>query len=57
MTKRFVVLMDRTFSATERGVIYRLIRSRRDMRQFAPDPIPPEMLLRICWKRWDGGPG
>jgi hypothetical protein len=57
MTKRFVVLMDRTFSATERGVIYRLIRRRRDMRQFAPDPIPPEMLLRICWKRWDGGPG
>jgi 5,6-dimethylbenzimidazole synthase len=47
MTERFVDLMDRTFSATEREVIYRLIRSRRDIRQFAPDPIPPETLLRI----------
>jgi len=47
MTERFVDLMDRTFSATEREVIYRLIRSRRDVRQFAPDPIPPETLLRI----------
>jgi len=47
MTERLVDLMDRTFSATEREVIYRLIRSRRDVRQFAPDPIPPEMLLRI----------
>ena len=47
MTERFVDLMDRTFSATEREVIYRLIRSRRDIRQFAPDPIPPEALLRI----------
>jgi 5,6-dimethylbenzimidazole synthase len=47
MTERLVDLMDRTFSATEREVIYRLIRSRRDIRQFAPDPIPPETLLRI----------
>jgi 5,6-dimethylbenzimidazole synthase len=47
MTERFVDLMDRTFSATEREVIYRLIRSRRDVRQFAPDPIPPEALVRI----------
>jgi len=47
MTERLVDLMDRTFSATEREVIYRLIRSRRDVRQFAPDPIPPETLLRI----------
>ena len=47
MTERFVDLMDRTFSATEREVIYRLIRSRRDVRQFAPDAIPPETLLRI----------
>jgi len=47
MTERLVDLMDRTFSATEREVVYRLIRSRRDVRQFAPDPIPPEMLLRI----------
>jgi 5,6-dimethylbenzimidazole synthase len=47
MTERLVDLMDRTFSTTEREVIYRLIRSRRDIRQFAPDPIPPETLLRI----------
>jgi len=47
MTERLVDLMDRTFSATEREVIYRLIRSRRDIRQFAPDPIPPEVLRRI----------
>lgn len=47
MVERFVDLMDRTFSATERETIYRLIRSRRDIRQFAPDPIPPETLLRI----------
>jgi hypothetical protein len=57
MTERFVDLMDRTFSATERGVINRPIRSRRDIRQFVPDPIPPETLLRTCWERWDGGPG
>jgi 5,6-dimethylbenzimidazole synthase len=47
MTERLVDLMDRTFSATEREVIYRLIRSRRDIRQFAPDPIPPDALRRI----------
>ena len=47
MVERFVDLMDRTFSATEREAIYRLIRSRRDVRQFAPDPIPPDTLLRI----------
>jgi 5,6-dimethylbenzimidazole synthase len=47
MTERMVDLMHRTFSATEREVIYRLIRSRRDIRQFAPDPIPPDVLQRI----------
>jgi hypothetical protein len=57
MTERFGALMDRTFSAAERGVIYRLIRSRRDIRQFVPDPIALETLLRTCWERWDGGPG
>jgi len=45
--ERFVELMDRTFSATERETIYRLIRSRRDIRQFASDPIPPAVLRRI----------
>jgi 5,6-dimethylbenzimidazole synthase len=47
MTERLVDLMDRTFSAPEREVIYRLIRSRRDIRQFAPDPLPPDVLQRI----------
>jgi 5,6-dimethylbenzimidazole synthase len=47
MAERFVELMAHTFSAADREVIYRLIRSRRDIRQFAPDPIPPETLQRI----------
>jgi 5,6-dimethylbenzimidazole synthase len=47
LVERFADLMDRTFSATERETIYRLIRSRRDVRQFAPDPIPAETLLRL----------
>ena len=33
MVERFVDLMDRTFSATEREKTYRFIRSRRDIRQ------------------------
>ena len=45
--ERLVDLMDRTFSATERETLYRLIRSRRAIPQFAPDPIPPAVLLRI----------
>jgi 5,6-dimethylbenzimidazole synthase len=47
MAERLAALMERTFSATDREVIYRLIRSRRDIRQFAPDPIPAELLQRI----------
>jgi 5,6-dimethylbenzimidazole synthase len=47
MAERVGELMDRPFSATERETIYRLIRSRRDIRQFASEPIPPETLLRI----------
>jgi 5,6-dimethylbenzimidazole synthase len=47
MAERLAALMERTFSATDREVIYRLIRSRRDIRQFAPDPIPAERLQRI----------
>lgn len=39
--------MEPSFSASDREVIYRLIRSRRDIRQFAPDPIPPQTLQRI----------
>jgi 5,6-dimethylbenzimidazole synthase len=47
MAERFGDVMERDFSTTEREVIYRLIRSRRDIRQFAPDPIPPQTLWRI----------
>src|SRR5262245_9995912 len=47
MTERLVDLMDRTFRAADGEVIYRLIRSRRYVLQFAPDPIPPEVLQRI----------
>lgn len=47
MAERFAELMERTFSAADREVIYRLIRSRRDIRRFASDPIPPETLRRI----------
>ena len=47
MAERFAELMEQTFSAADREVIYRVIRSRRDIRQFAPDPIPPEILRRI----------
>jgi 5,6-dimethylbenzimidazole synthase len=47
MVERLAELMERTFSAMEREVIYRLIRSRRDIRRFAPDPIPAEVLWRI----------
>jgi 5,6-dimethylbenzimidazole synthase len=35
------------FTAAEREAIYRVMRSRRDVRQFRPDPIPDEVLRRI----------
>ena len=40
-------LIERPFSAAERGVIYQVIRSRRHVRHFAADPIPLETLRRI----------
>jgi 5,6-dimethylbenzimidazole synthase len=40
-------LLERTFSATEREVIYRLIRGCGQVRHFAADPIPMETLQRI----------
>jgi hypothetical protein len=63
-------LIERTFSAAERGVIYRVIRSRRHVRHFAADPIPMETLWRIFdaamyvpsargkppWLEWQGLP-
>jgi nitroreductase len=40
-------LLERTYSAAERAVIYRLIRGSRQVRHFAADPIPQETLQRI----------
>lgn len=39
---------DNSFSHAERNGLYRAIRERRDVRsQFLPDPIPPEVLVRL----------
>ena len=35
------------FGAAEREAIYNVMRGRRDIRQFRPDPIPDEVLRRI----------
>jgi 5,6-dimethylbenzimidazole synthase len=35
------------FGEVEREAIYRVMRSRRDIRHFLPDPIPDEVLRRI----------
>src|SRR5262249_45069693 len=35
------------FSEAERAAIYRVIRARRDVRRFRPDPIPPDVLQRL----------
>jgi 5,6-dimethylbenzimidazole synthase len=35
------------FSAGDREVLYRVIKRRRDVRAFRPDPIPSETLYRI----------
>jgi len=40
-------LLERTYSAAEREVIYRLIRGCGQVRHFAADPIPMETLQRI----------
>lgn len=40
-------LLERTYSAAEREVIYRLIRGCGRVRHFAADPIPMETLQRI----------
>ena len=47
MQEPFAQLIERTFSAAEREALYRLIRSRRDVRQFASDPIPTDVVRRI----------
>jgi 5,6-dimethylbenzimidazole synthase len=47
MREPFAQLLERTFSATEREVIYRLIRSCGQVRRFTAEPIPRETLQRI----------
>jgi 5,6-dimethylbenzimidazole synthase len=47
MREPLAQLLDRTFSAAEREVIYRLMRSCGQVRRFAADPIPMETLRRV----------
>jgi 5,6-dimethylbenzimidazole synthase len=47
MREPLAQLLERTFSAAEREVIYRLIRGCGQVRHFATDPIPRETLQRI----------
>lgn len=35
------------YSKAEQSAIYRVIAERRDMRHFRPDPVAPEVLLRL----------
>src|SRR5579885_3489332 len=35
------------FSEAEREAIYRVMRARRDVREFRPDPVPFEVIERI----------
>lgn len=35
------------FNQSERDAIYRVMRERRDMRHFLPDPVNPEILKRL----------
>lgn len=39
----------RDFTAEEIEAIYRVIRERRDMRHFRPDPVDPAVLRRLLW--------
>ncbi len=35
------------FSRTERDTLYAILRARRDMRHFLPDPVDPDVLARL----------
>ncbi len=39
----------RDFSPEEIAAVYRVIRERRDMRHFLPDPVDPDVLKRLLW--------
>jgi 5,6-dimethylbenzimidazole synthase len=42
------VSLDHAFPQAQRDAVYRAIHERRDVRaQFLPDPIPPEVLVRL----------
>jgi 5,6-dimethylbenzimidazole synthase len=47
MREPLAQLLERTFSAAEREVIYRLLRGCGRVRRFTADPIPRETLQRI----------
>jgi 5,6-dimethylbenzimidazole synthase len=36
-----------SFSPVEREAVYKVMRARRDVRRFRPDPVPPDVLVRI----------
>lgn len=40
-------MSDEPFSMAEREAVYRVIRDRRDVRHFRPDPVPPDVLRRV----------
>ena len=35
------------FSDTDRDALYRIMRTRRDIRHFVPTPLPPDVVRRI----------
>jgi 5,6-dimethylbenzimidazole synthase len=39
--------LNATFTEMERDALHRVMRNRRDVRRFVPDPIPPAVLQRI----------
>jgi 5,6-dimethylbenzimidazole synthase len=47
MPEPLAQLLERTYSAAERALIYRLLRGGGQVRHFAADPIPQETLQRI----------
>jgi len=39
--------MDSSFSEAEREAIYKVMRGRRDVRRFRPEPVPDDVLRRV----------
>ena len=40
-------MADLSFSPADRDAVYRAIHTRRDVRAYRPDPVPPEILARV----------